>query len=173
MASGAFDHDDGIDLGNNTYRFSIDAGTAFERLEITATGYNNGAGARSTGDNSDFLVQSITHKAVDSSAVDEDAADGTVVGTAFGSDADDGDSLTYSLVDDAGGRFAIDADSGEITVADGSALDHEADASHDITVRVTDSGGLTRDETFTVEVADVNDDGGDRHRSHHRHQPQQ
>ncbi|MEZ5931521.1 MAG: putative Ig domain-containing protein [Alphaproteobacteria bacterium] len=157
VASGIFDPDAGTDLGNNTYRFSIDAGTAFERLEITATGYDNGAGATTTGDNSDFLVQSITHKAVDTSILSENAADGTVVATALGSDPDAGDTLSYSLADDAGGRFAIDAATGEITVADGSLLDYETATSHDITVRVTDAGGLTRDETFTINVEDVNE----------------
>ena len=89
--------------------------------------------------------------------MNENAADGTVVGQASGSDADSGDVLSYSLADDAGGRFAIDSASGEITVADGSALDHEAAASHDITVRVTDSGGASYDETFTIAVGDVNE----------------
>ncbi|MGI9487619.1 MAG: cadherin domain-containing protein, partial [Geminicoccaceae bacterium] len=92
-----------------------------------------------------------------SASVDENAANGTVVGTASGSDVDAGDSLTYALADDAGGRFAIDSASGVITVADGSALDHEAAASHDVTVRVTDDAGATYDEIFTINVGDVNE----------------
>ncbi|MDJ0942216.1 MAG: cadherin domain-containing protein, partial [Kiloniellales bacterium] len=71
-------------------------------------------------------------------SVAENAADGTVVGTASATDPDAGETFTYALTDDAGGRFAIDAATGEITVADGSLLDHEAAASHDVTVRVTD-----------------------------------
>ena len=90
-------------------------------------------------------------------SVDENSSNGTVVGTAAGSDADSGDTLTYALTDDAGGRFAIDAATGEITVADGSALDHEAAASHDVTVRVTDAAGATYDETFSIAVGDVNE----------------
>ena len=94
---------------------------------------------------------------LDNAAIDENASNGTVVGTATGSDVDVGDSLAYSLVDDAGGRFAIDASTGAITVADGSLLDHEAAASHDVTVRVTDADGASYDETFTVNVGDVNE----------------
>ena len=94
---------------------------------------------------------------LDNAAIDENASNGTVVGTATGSDVDVGDSLAYSLVDDAGGRFAIDASTGAITVADGSLLDHEAAASHDVTVRVTDADGATYDETFTIAVGDVNE----------------
>ncbi|MEM9629334.1 MAG: cadherin domain-containing protein, partial [Pseudomonadota bacterium] len=91
------------------------------------------------------------------SSVAENAANGTVVGTASGSDVDAGDTLTYSLTDDADGRFAIDGTSGEITIADGTLLDYETATSHDLTVRVTDAGGLTHDETFTVNVTDVVD----------------
>ena len=94
---------------------------------------------------------------LDNAAIDENASNGTVVGTATGSDVDVGDSLAYSLVDDAGGRFAIDASTGAITVADGSLLDHEAAASHDVTVRVTDVAGASYDETFTIAVGDVNE----------------
>ena len=94
---------------------------------------------------------------LDSASVNENASNGTVVGTATGSDVDVGDSLAYSLVDDAGGRFAIDASTGAITVADGSLLDHEAAASHDVTVRVTDVAGASYDETFSINVGDVNE----------------
>ena len=90
-------------------------------------------------------------------AVSENAADGTSVGTVSATDQDAGDGATYALTDDAGGRFAIDSATGEITVADGSLLDFEGAASHDVTVRVTDSGGLTYTETFTINVGDVNE----------------
>ena len=90
-------------------------------------------------------------------SITENAADGTVVGRASGSDVDAGDSLAYSLTDDAGGRFAIDSSTGEITVADGSLLNHEAAAAHDVQVRVTDAAGASYDETFTINVGDVNE----------------
>ncbi|MFM2054099.1 MAG: hypothetical protein RL456_2136, partial [Pseudomonadota bacterium] len=88
-------------------------------------------------------------------AVTENAAVGTVVGTAAGQDADAGDTLVYSLVDDAGGLYAIDAATGVLTVA--GAIDRETSARHTITVRVTDAGGLGRDATFTLEVRDDNE----------------
>ncbi|MGH1484049.1 MAG: putative Ig domain-containing protein, partial [Geminicoccales bacterium] len=84
--------------------------TAADTFEITTA---------NTNDTPDDLT-------LDNASVDENASDGTVVGTAAGSDVDVGDVLSYSLTDDAGGRFAIDADTGEITVADSSALNHEA-----------------------------------------------
>ena len=98
-----------------------------------------------------------TDLALAGNSVDENAANGTTVGTVSATDPDAGDSATYALTDDAGGRFAIDGATGEITVADGSLLDFEATASHDVTVRVTDSGGLAHSETFTISLGDVNE----------------
>jgi hypothetical protein len=89
--------------------------------------------------------------------VAENAANGTVVGTVSGTDPDSGDTKSYSFTDDAGGRFAINSATGVITVADGSLLDYESATSHSVTVRVTDSGGLTYDETFTINLTDVNE----------------
>jgi len=89
--------------------------------------------------------------------VAENAANGTVVGTVSGTDSDTGDTRTYSLTDNAGGRFAINSSTGQITVANRSLLNYESVTSHNLTVRVTDSGGLTYDETFTINVTDVNE----------------
>ena len=85
-------------------------------------------------------------------AVDENAGNGTGAGTVTATDAD-----TYSLTDDAGGRFAIDSVSGEVTVANGSLLNFENNTSHNITVRVTDSGGNTADAILAVTINDIND----------------
>ena len=61
--------------------------------------------------------------------------------------------LTYSVVSQtAAGAFAINADSGVITVADGSLLDYETNATHTLTIRVTDVEGNTRDEAFTISL---------------------
>jgi len=105
----------------------------------------------------DILNDAPDDLTLDNASVDENVADGTVVGTAAGSDVDVADVLSYSLSDDAGGRFAIDSSTGEITVADGSLLDHEAAASHDVTLQVTDAAGATYDEAFTINVGDVNE----------------
>ena len=77
--------------------------------------------------------------AVTSITAEEFSAVSVDVSKAF-TDVDVGDALRYSLTDSAGGRFAIDATTGVLTVADGSLLNYEAAASHNITVRVTDSG---------------------------------
>ena len=92
-------------------------------------------------------------------AVDENAANGTVVGTATGVDPDSGETFTYSLTDNAGGRFAIDTNTGQITVADGSLLNFESAMTHNITVRATDSTGRTYDEVKAITLNDLSEYG--------------
>ncbi|NOT22470.1 MAG: DUF4347 domain-containing protein [Nitrospiraceae bacterium] len=98
-----------------------------------------------------------TDLALSANTIAENATNGTMVGTITGTDPDSGDTKSYSLTDTAGGRFAINSSTGQITVADGSLLNYEAAANHSVTVRVTDSGGLTYDETFTINLTNVNE----------------
>ncbi|TKB92562.1 MAG: tandem-95 repeat protein, partial [Nitrospira sp.] len=98
-----------------------------------------------------------TDLALSGNSVTENAATGTVVGTVTGTDPDSGDIKTYSLTDTAGGRFAINSSTGVITVANGSLLNYESATSHTVTVRVTDSGGLTYDEAFAINLTNVNE----------------
>ncbi|MCZ7660304.1 MAG: cadherin domain-containing protein [Xanthobacteraceae bacterium] len=93
-----------------------------------------------------------TDISLSNSEVAENAGSGAVVGALSALDPDAGDSATFTLLDNAGGRFAID---GTNLVVSG-ALDHGTAPSHEITVRVTDSGGMTHDETFTITVTDQN-----------------
>ena len=90
--------------------------------------------------------------------VNESAAVDTLVGiTASSTDADATDTVTYSLTNDAGGRFAINGTTGVVTVANGTLLDRETAASHNIVVRATSTDGSTADTTFTINLNDVNE----------------
>ncbi|TBO34334.1 DUF4347 domain-containing protein [Aquabacterium lacunae] len=91
--------------------------------------------------------------------VQENAANGSLVGlTARATDADGtNNAVSYALVDDAGGRFAIDASTGVVTVADGSLLDAEAQASHDITVEAISSDGSRQSRSFSIALQDLNE----------------
>jgi VCBS repeat-containing protein len=101
-----------------------------------------------------------TALSLSNSSINENPANGSVVGLIIGEDPDLisgtalNDYLTYSLIDNAGGRFALDGN--QLIVADGSLLGYEANHSPSITVRVTDSGGLSLDKTFTITVNNVN-----------------
>ena len=88
--------------------------------------------------------------------IDENSADGASIGNLSSVDADGEDSHTYTLIDDAGGRFAIAGNT--LQVANSALLDAEANTSHNITVRTTDSGGLTFDKTLTVTVDNINEE---------------
>ncbi len=99
-----------------------------------------------------------TDATLSANSVTENAANGTVIGTVTGIDPDAGESFTFSLTDDANGRFAIDPNAGVITVADGSRLDYETATSHNVTVRVTDSGGNTYDEVMTLNIGNLTGD---------------
>jgi T5SS/PEP-CTERM-associated repeat protein len=93
--------------------------------------------------------------------VAENAATGTLVGiTAKAVDPDLGDNVTYSLSDDAGGRFTIDPVSGIVTVQNGTQLNFEAADEHQITVKATSGGGLFSEQSFIIEVTNVNEGPG-------------
>ncbi len=71
---------------------------------------------------------------------------------------DSTNALTYSINSQTvAGAFAINASTGRITVADGSALDYETNATHTLTVRVSD-GTSTREEDFTVSLNNLVED---------------
>ena len=86
--------------------------------------------------------------ALSNNAVDENAVSGTVIGTLSASDPDAGESFTFSEVLDGDGKFAVVGT--ELRVDGG--LDFESATSHEVTIRVTDSGGLSFDQLFTITV---------------------
>ncbi|WP_243371806.1 hypothetical protein [Microvirga solisilvae] len=82
----------------------------------------------------------------------ENAANNTVVGSIYTSDTS-GETYTYTLLDNAGGRFKLEGD--QIIVADGSKLDYEASAFHEISFRATNSAGVSVDFCFMLGVSNV------------------
>ncbi len=99
---------------------------------------------------SDGTLSAATSITLDNSSVDENTA-GAVVGNLTIVDPDsDTDTIT---VDDA--RFEVVA--GQLMLTAGTSLDHEAAATVDVTVTVTDLAGLTTSQTFVVNVQDLND----------------
>lgn len=86
-------------------------------------------------------------------SIAENSGAGIQIGT-FGRADPDGDTPTYQLLDSAGNRFALSS-TGVLTTLGG--YDFESNQAHTIIVQVTDSGGLTRNEPFTVLVTNVNE----------------
>jgi hypothetical protein len=88
--------------------------------------------------------------------IDENSANGTVVGTVQGVDTNAG--AVFTLTNDADGRFAIDANTGvrsRLSTVRGSTF--EATNVHGITVRVTNQGGAFVDKNFTIHLNDANE----------------
>ncbi|MFG0263762.1 MAG: cadherin domain-containing protein [Rhodopirellula sp. JB055] len=92
----------------------------------------------------------------DTSIAENEAAD-TAVGSLSTTDSNVGDTFTYSIVSIDGSTsdttFAI---SGNSLIAT-EALDFETKSSYSVVVRTTDQGGLSFDQTFTINVDDINE----------------
>jgi VCBS repeat-containing protein len=129
-----------------------------EQFVYTAANHGGGAGNEANATLSIVIAganDAPTDMALSHAVVPENSSGGTVVGSLSDTDPDTGDSAAFTLLDDAGGRFAISGDT--LVVANGALLDFEQNTSHSVTVRVTDSGGLTFDKAFTIAIADVDD----------------
>lgn len=83
----------------------------------------------------------------------EDSAAGTGVGTFTSTDPDAAETFSYSIVNDPDGQFYIMGN--ELRV--NGTLDYETATSHSVTVRTTSSGGLSYDQTFTINVTNIAD----------------
>ena len=147
-------------IGSGTASFDIsDHMSANTKIQFVVTGTSGGDRLFIDNVQVDYHVADAnaapTDLSLSANTVTEQATTGTVVGTVSGTDPDAGDTKSYSLTDTAGGRFAINASTGEITVADGALLNYESATSHTVTVRVTDSGGQSYNETFTINLTDV------------------
>jgi Ca2+-binding RTX toxin-like protein len=94
-----------------------------------------------------------TDIALTNASVAESAGPNTVIGTLSAVDPDLNETATFTLIGDPDDKF--DVVNGQLVLT--GALDFETKTSHAITVRVTDSGGLTYDEAFTINVTDVDE----------------
>ena len=89
--------------------------------------------------------------------IPENSNNGTIIGTLTTTDPDLGDTHTYELINNADGRFAIN--NNQLIVADGSKLDYETNSSYPVTIRSKDSGGLSYDQSFIINLIDVPEPG--------------
>lgn len=136
---------------DSTYEVIVQAtdgvgGSDFQLLNVTVNDLN------------EYTITPISDTDTANNELPENSTTGTPVGvTALASDADSTATVSYSLQDNAGGRFQIDANTGVVSVADGSLLDRETAASHDLTVAAGSSDGSQAFQTFTVALTDVNE----------------
>jgi parallel beta-helix repeat protein len=85
----------------------------------------------------------------------QDTTGGQSVGTLSSSDPEILDTHTYTIV--GGPDAALFSISSDTLLLDAGVLDYETRSTYVVTVRSTDSGGLTHDQSLTIAVANVND----------------
>jgi Ca2+-binding RTX toxin-like protein len=92
----------------------------------------------------------------------ENSPNSTSVGTVTATDIDAGDTLTYAITagnsdpdGDSNRAFVIDSATGEITVNDSDDLDFETTPTFNLTVTVTDVGGLSDTATIKINLSDI------------------
>lgn len=88
-------------------------------------------------------------------SLQENSANGTLVGTVLANDIDIGDHLSFEITNgNPLSAFAI-SNAGVITVSNTSQMDYETTPVFRLTVTVTDAGGLTASETVTINLINV------------------
>ncbi len=135
----------------------LDAGTAYS-VQVRAES-SEGAGEWSASGEG-TTVASNHAPAFGADAYEREVAENSAAGTAVGEPVtatdEDGDDLTYAFV--AGGdeaSFEIDASSGQLTVADGAALDYESEKNvYTVHVEASD-GTLSAEVEVTIRLTDV------------------
>ncbi|MBF0371170.1 MAG: tandem-95 repeat protein [Magnetococcales bacterium] len=140
-----------VDAFSNVLQFVVGETLDFEtqfsyEVEVTATD----SGSLTVSDTFTITLNDVneppTDIDLDNLILYENRAD-SLVGTLTATDPDDWEIFTWALVDDMGGRFTLVDD--ELHVVDTPAPVH---GTFDITIEVTDNGGLTYEETFTITV---------------------
>ena len=160
----------GIAGGADAASFSIDTATGTLRLAAGGLNYETKASYAVTVRVTDYFgaffdqALTVTVNNVNEApsigsqtfSVNEGSANGTAVGTVSASDPDAGDSATFSITaGNTGGAFAISPATGAITVSNGAALVFATNPAFNLTVRVTDGGGLSASAAVTVNVNSV------------------
>jgi hypothetical protein len=104
----------------------------------------------------------ITSNGTGDSATLNVAENTTAVTTVTATDADAGSTLTYSIVggEDAA-KFTVDGSTGALSFVSAPDYEHPTDAGgnnvYDVTVQVSDAGGLTTTQSLAIGVTDVNE----------------
>ncbi len=137
--------------GNNVYDIKVTASdgslTSTKDVAITVTNVNEGP-TNITVTGSQSVQETVTSGGTIGTAYDPGSSQ-PVVATFAAVDPDASDTATYSIVGTSS-QFVISGN--QLKVASGAVFDYETTTSYTLTVRVTDSGGLTYDKSVTVNV---------------------
>jgi hypothetical protein len=163
--------------GNTSGAFAINASTAvitvanyaalnFESIPtftLVVKAQDNGTGSLSS---QATITINITDQnespiiANQSFTVNENAANGTFVGTVVANDPDAGQTLTYSILSgNTSGAFAINSTSGALTVGNTAVLNFESIPAFSLVIKAQDNGtgALSAQATITISLVNVNE----------------
>lgn len=122
-------------------------------VEVSDPGQTGGA------DTADVTIQILDANEFDpvladqSLRVQENAPNGSVVGSVTATDGDSSQTVTYAITaGNASQAFAINSTTGQITVANSSALDFEGQQQFVLTVTATDNGNPQRSDSANVTI---------------------
>ena len=93
-------------------------------------------------------------------AVNENSANGTVVGTIIATDPDAGQTKTFSILSgNTSGAFSVNASTGVIVVSNMAALNYEVTPQFILVVKVQDNGtgSLSSQANITININNVNE----------------
>ena len=138
--------------------FDFEAKSSFTiRVRVTDSGTPAQSFAKSLTITVTNVNEAPTDLALNATAVVENSANGTEIGTFTRTDQDDLDGATYTLVTGTGdtnnAKFAI---AGTELVVNGG-IDFEATPTLTARVRITDTDGLSFEKPVTITVTDAND----------------
>jgi Ca2+-binding RTX toxin-like protein len=152
--------DDRFEVVNGQLKLKDDQSLNFEAeetLQIEVTVFDRGTPDRTF--TKEFTVNvTDVNEAPSAIQLENDSvaenSPGAIVGKLTATDPDKGDTAAFSLSGDD--RFELDNE-GNLKLKQGISLDFEENPSIQVTVTATDSGGLTRLQTFTIRVTNVNE----------------
>ena len=89
--------------------------------------------------------------------IEENSLGGTLVGELSISDPDQGDTVSYAIENsEVASLFEVDGN--RVLVKEGAELDFETQDAYALTISATDQGGLTIQNSFTIQLTDVLED---------------
>ena len=130
----------------------------FQDYNLTAIATNSAGNSMDV--NIDISVTDIADTAptlaASTGSLDENAADGTSVGTVTITDIGDTAITLITLSGTGSGNFSVDT-SGAITVATGATLDYETTPSYSLTAVATNTAGDSTSVAITISITDIAD----------------
>lgn len=137
---------------NNSSQLDFEVTQTFNLQVTVSDGVNTSSAAAVTVNvsNVNDVAPVVTAATLD---VDENAGNGTTVGTVAATDADSASFSDWTIESgNTGSAFQINASTGEITVQTSSALDFSSTPSYSLGVTVSDGVNTSAEETITVNI---------------------